>query len=81
MGLSGILRIAAKVAICIASIDGRVSYIKKHGPHKYEVKSENNPDWSGGTYKTKAEAEKRLQQVEMFKSLTKRGIKGKPRKK
>jgi len=33
----------------------------------YCVKSEKNSDWSGGCYPSKGEAEKRLQQVEMFK--------------
>lgn len=31
------------------------------------VRSPNNPDWSGGCYKSEGEAEKRLQQVEWFK--------------
>jgi len=79
--ITGYLRIASILASNDHIDHQRVSYIKKHGPGEYEVKSEKNPDWSGGTYKTKAEAEKRLQQVEMFKSLTKRGIKGKPKKK
>jgi len=56
------------------------SYIKKLPSGKYEVKSEKNPDWSGGTYDTKAEAQKRLQQVEMFKSLKESGKLGKPQK-
>lgn len=70
------LRIASKLTLST----NHVGYIKKHGPGKYEVKSRNNPDWSGGTYKTKAEAEKRLERVEMFKSMAKSGIKGKPKK-
>lgn len=55
-----------KSAIRIAF--GRVSYIKKE-KGKYCVKSEKNSDWNGGCYDTKAEAEHRLQQVEMFKHM------------
>ena len=36
---------------------------------EYGVSSPNNPDWSGGCYPTKEEAEERLKQVEMFKSM------------
>jgi len=43
------------------------AYVKKTPGGKYEVKSESNPDWSGGTYDSKEAAEKRLQQVEFFK--------------
>ncbi len=44
----------------------RVSYVKKeHG--EYCVHSETNPDWNGGCYDTKAEANERLRQVEYFK--------------
>jgi hypothetical protein len=46
----------------------RSSYIqKKNG--KYCVKSKKNPNWSGGCYNTKAEAEKALARVEMFKHM------------
>jgi hypothetical protein len=48
----------------------KFAYIKKiqeDGKIKYEVKSESNPDWSGGIYNTKEEAEDRLRQVEFFK--------------
>jgi hypothetical protein len=76
MDLDKILRIASAIADTI-----RTSYIKKLGPKKYEVRSEKNPNWSGGTYDTRAKAEKRLQQVEMFKSLAKSGKLGKPAKK
>ena len=54
-----------------------VAYIQKVKGKGYCVKSEKNPDWSGGCYETKAEAEKRLQQVEMFKSLKRKGKKRK----
>lgn len=47
---------------------GRTSYIKEE-KGKYCVKSEKNPDWSGGCYETKEKAEKRLKQVEMFKHM------------
>jgi len=46
--------------------ESHVSYIKKI-KGKYCVKSEHNPDWSGGCYDTKAEAEERLKQVEAIK--------------
>lgn len=49
------------------------AYIQKKGD-KYCVRSKNNPDWSGGCYDTKAEAEKRLNQVEMFKHMKKANI-------
>jgi hypothetical protein len=32
------------------------------------VRSPNNPDWNGGCYPSKGEAERRLEQVEYFKS-------------
>lgn len=35
---------------------------------QYCVRSPNNPDWNGGCYDTKGEAEERLQEVEFFKS-------------
>lgn len=34
---------------------------------QYCVRSPDNPDWNGGCYDSKGEAEKRLQQVEYFK--------------
>lgn len=40
--------------------------IRKRG-HKWCVLSPDNPDWSGGCYRTKKEAEKRLRQVERAK--------------
>ncbi len=42
------------------------SIIREEGG-KYCVRSEDNSDWSGGCYDLKAEAEKRLKQVEFFK--------------
>ncbi|HKZ42214.1 MAG TPA: hypothetical protein VJ044_14720, partial [Candidatus Hodarchaeales archaeon] len=41
--------------------------VKEKG--KYCVKSPKNPDWSGGCYDTKEEAEDRLDEVEMFKHM------------
>lgn len=41
--------------------------VRKEKGKGYCVKSEKNPDWSGGCYPTKGEAEKRLNQVEYFK--------------
>lgn len=47
-----------------------VSVVEKT-PDKNEwcVKSEKNPDWSGGCYESKGKAENRLNQVEMFKHM------------
>jgi len=41
--------------------------IRKEKGKGYCVKSPNNPDWNGGCYPSKGEAEKRLEQVEWFK--------------
>jgi hypothetical protein len=38
---------------------------KEHG--EYCVRSPNNPDWNGGCYPSKGQAEKRLHEVEYFK--------------
>ena len=46
----------------------RKSYIS-HENGEYCVRSENNPDWSGGCYKSRAEAEDRLAQVERIKHM------------
>lgn len=35
---------------------------------QYCVRSPNNPSWSGGCFDSKGEAEKRLNEVEYFKS-------------
>jgi hypothetical protein len=59
--------VAARVAGFDVAAE-RTSYIKKE-KGKYCVKSEKNSKWSGGCYDTKAEAEKRLSQVEMFKHM------------
>ena len=45
----------------------KTSYIKHEKGKGYCVKSEKNPDWSGGCFPTKGEAEKRLNEVEYFK--------------
>lgn len=44
----------------------QTGYIKKE-KNKYCVRSESNPKWNGGCYDTKAEAAKRLGEVEHFK--------------
>jgi hypothetical protein len=54
----------------VEASEKRTAYIKKE-KGKWCVKSPNNPKWSGGCYDTKAEAEKRLGQVEMFKHMKK----------
>jgi len=54
-----------KIAKRMAQIN-RLSKIVKKG-NKWCVKSENNPDWNGGCFDTKEEAQKRLREVEYFK--------------
>lgn len=44
----------------------RTAVIRKE-KGQYCVRSPDNPDWNGGCYDTKAEAEERLRQVEYFK--------------
>lgn len=44
-------------------------YTKKTPGKGYCVKSEKNPDWSGGCYPSKGEAKERLKQVEKFKHM------------
>ena len=64
-----IFQIAARVDDILTAQDhARTAVIRKEGD-KYCVRSEKNKDWSGGCYDTKEEAEKRLQQVEMFKHM------------
>lgn len=48
------------------SSEVRVAIIRKE-KGEYCVRSPNNPDWSGGCYPSKGEAEDRLRQVEYFK--------------
>jgi hypothetical protein len=52
----------------------QVGYIKHEKGKGYCVKSEKNSDWSGGCYPSKGEAEKRLNQVEMFKHMKKGAV-------
>jgi hypothetical protein len=59
---------AYRVAGPLRPAPARTSYIKKE-KGKWCVKSEKNPGWSGGCYGTRAEAEGRLKQVEMFKHM------------
>ncbi len=44
----------------------RTAVIRKE-KGQYCVRSPNNPDWNGGCYDTKGEAEDRLKAVEYFK--------------
>jgi len=48
-----------------AALDHTAVIRKEDG--KFCVRSPDNPDWNGGCYDTKGEAEKRLRQVEFFK--------------
>ena len=52
----------------------QVSYIKHEKGKGYCVKSPKNKDWNGGCYPSKGEAEKRLNQVEMFKHMKKGSV-------
>jgi hypothetical protein len=72
-----LLRVAARVAANLCAEEERsgdptehTSIIRKT-PDKEEwcVRSEKNPDWSGGCYPSKAQAEQRLKNVEMFKHI------------
>ena len=40
---------------------------KTPGKKEWCVKSESNPEWSGGCYKSEGKAKERLNQVEFFK--------------
>lgn len=48
-------------------IESRIITVQVKGKKKYRVVSENGRNL--GTYSTRAEAEKRLKQVEMFKHM------------
>lgn len=54
-----------------AKISIMKSAIIKKEDGKYCVRSPKNPDWSGGCYKSKKKAKKRLQQIEKFKHMNK----------
>lgn len=59
------LELASKKA---SSLDiFKEAVIRKEKGKGYCVKSPNNPDWNGGCYPSKGEAEERLEQVEYFK--------------
>lgn len=62
-----LLAIAARVAAPEAEDEPVTGVVKKTPGKGYCIKSEKNPDWSGGCAPTKGEAEKRLKQVEFFK--------------
>jgi len=47
---------------------GQVSFISEEND-EYCVRSDKNPDWSGGCYDTKSEAKDRLKQVEVMKHI------------
>ena len=79
-----LLRIAARVAAGLTQpLSDRPDYggrevlsqreetgvIRKTPGKGYCVKSEKNPDWSGGCYPTKGGADDRLEDVEMFKHM------------
>jgi hypothetical protein len=61
------------IALRIANLDKEHTAIVEKTPGKEEwcVKSESNPDWSGGCYKSKEKAQERLNQVEMMKHIPK----------
>lgn len=72
-GINPFILIAA--AMRISGIEN-VSYVKKTPGKGFCVKSEHNPDWNGGCYPTKAEANKRLEQVEAAKHAKQGGFLG-----
>jgi len=50
----------------------KLAYIKKEiidGKPYYVIHSEKNKSWTGGKYKSRKAAEKRLKQIEMFKHM------------
>lgn len=59
--------IAARI---VAKQERTEKIVKEDG--EWCVKSEKNPDWSGGCYKSKEKAQDRLNQVEMFKHMKKK---------
>ena len=67
--LTDILKRLEKLAVI--SKEGYIKRKKEKGKVKYEVKSEKNPDWSGGTYSSLEKAKERLKEVEMFKHMKK----------
>ncbi len=64
-----LVSIAARVAAASEEDGPEVdtSVVRKTPGKGYCVKSEKNPDWNGGCFPSKGEAEKRLNQVEYFK--------------
>lgn len=57
------------IAARIAADDPPDTGVVKKTPGKgYCVKSEKDSDWSGGCFPSKPQAEKRLKQVEFFRS-------------
>jgi 8-oxo-dGTP pyrophosphatase MutT (NUDIX family) len=51
----------------VEASDNEVEGVIRKENGKYCVRSPSNPDWNGGCYSSKGEAEKRLKQVEFFK--------------
>jgi hypothetical protein len=60
--------IATRIVARCERLIAKNAFIEKT-PEGYCVRSETNPDWSGGCYPTRAAAEERLRQVEMFSHL------------
>jgi hypothetical protein len=54
------------IVAAVREAEIREAVIRKEGD-EWCVRSPNNPKWSGGCYKSKDKAEKRLKQVEFFK--------------
>jgi hypothetical protein len=74
------LMIAARIVAKPDKPQEETGVVKKTPGKGYCVKSEKNPDWSGGCYPSKGEAKKRLNQVEFFKHKKKGKGKGKKKK-
>jgi len=58
----------------VVSQQEETGVVRKTPGKGYCVKSEKNPDWSGGCYPTKGEADDRLKQVEKFKHMKKASV-------
>ena len=68
--LTSILNFITKIAEI--NKEAYIQQTKSKGKTKYVVRSEKSPNWHGGTYASRSEAEKRLAEVEMFKHIKKR---------
>jgi len=66
------MRSLEEIALKVAGLERSAIVVKTPNKDEWCVKSEKNPDWSGGCYSSKEEAEKRLKEIEMFKHMKKK---------